>query len=92
MDVSTAVHSCNSLQRIREVNIKYFCSPGPKPDVLNSESDALCDMELQWEKAEKLYCRSLINVYIIFGFFLDKYCYILVSGVLLLNEKNLIRL
>lgn len=52
---------CNSLQRIQEVNIKYFCSPDPEPNALHSGSDASYDTEIQWEKAEKPYSRHLVQ-------------------------------
>lgn len=40
----------NNPQRIRKVNLKYFCSSGLKPDALNSENQASSDIPLQWEK------------------------------------------
>lgn len=52
---------CITLQRMQEVNIKYFCSPDPEPNVLQSGSSASYDTELQWEKAEKPYSSPSIN-------------------------------
>lgn len=55
---------CNNLQRIRKVNLKYFCSSGLKPDALNSENQASSDILLQWEKkGENILwsCRNLTS-------------------------------